>query len=298
MSRQQLLEAGVSPRAVERMTSDWTRLARGIYLMTDMPAEPIWTAKVWTGVLLGGEGARAGGMTAAALLGLAEPAEIDQMDILIPHGRTVTAHPDIRFHRERSGVRLACGPGEPPRTRAEDTTLDLCAAGTPEEAVAWLTRACQMRLSTPHRLRRRLVERARIRHRDTMLQILGDVAEGATTVLERRALLDVLRPHGLPDYRLQHRTQAQHLVDAVFERYRVAAEFDGKLGHIGQGAFRDARRDNAHAIDGWMTLRFGWVDVVGDPCQVAAIIAQVLLSRGWAGPFGPCPRCRTDNGWD
>ena len=31
-----------------------------------------------------------------------------------------------------------------------------------------------------------------------------------------------------------------------------------------------AERDNQHRLQGYTTLRFGWAEVTGDPCAVAA----------------------------
>ena len=102
----------------------------------------------------------------------------------------------------------------------------------------------------------------------------------------------MLRPHPLPVQRLQHRTgSGNRIADAAVIAYRVLIEFDGRIGHVEEGAFRDRRRDNAHTLDGWVTLRFGWADVTADPCGVAAEIARLLTLRGWPGPFSPCPNC-------
>jgi hypothetical protein len=35
-------------------------------------------------------------------------------------------------------------------------------------------------------------------------------------------------------------------------------------------------------------LRYGWRDVVGDPCGVAAQVAVLLTARGWSGTPQPC----------
>ncbi len=291
VSRRQLLQSGLSRRAVDRMLADWTPLARGIYLLADDLTDPPWTTRVWAGVLLGGPQARVAGLAAAALQGLAAPADLDTVDILVPHSRTVVAREGFRFLRERCGVRLPSPAGEPPRTRVEDTTLDLCSCGAVGEVVTWLTRACQRRLTTADRLRERVIGRPRMRHRATVLQVLDDVAHGATSVLEHRALVEVLRPHGLPTHGFQHRTGAGRVADLAFPEFLLLIEFDGRIGHVEEGAFRDRRRDNSHALIGWTTLRFGWSDVVGDPCGVAAQIAAALIERGWPGPLDRCPRC-------
>jgi len=40
-------------------------------------------------------------------------------------------------------------------------------------------------------------------------------------------------------------------------------------------------------------MRFGFGDVAGSPCLVAAQVAHVLGQRGWAGPFRRCSACPT-----
>jgi very-short-patch-repair endonuclease len=301
LSRAQLLGLGVSAHRIERLSVTWMRLARGVYLIGPDVGAPPWLARVWAGVLLGGEGSRAAGPTAAALQGLSSPEELatgpgaartpPPIHVLVP-GRHIGPHRGFVFSRERPGSRLRSPAGDPPRTRIEDTTLDLCASADKVGSVTWLTRACQRRLTTAQRLRRRALDRPALRHRSLVLEILQDVGAGATSQLEYRALREVLRPHGLPGVRLQHRTgTGNRVADAAVEAHRVLIEFDGRVGHVEEGAFRDRHRDNAHTLDGWVTLRFGWSDVSADPCGVAAQIARLLLARGWPGPFRTCPRC-------
>ena len=74
--------------------------------------------------------------------------------------------------------------------------------------------------------------------------------------------------------------------------YATVVELDGRLGHEGQGRFRDMRRDNAAALEGEQTLRYGWSDVHGEQCRVALQVAAVLSRRGWDGLPDRCPRCR------
>ena len=39
------------------------------------------------------------------------------------------------------------------------------------------------------------------------------------------------------------------------------------------------------------TLHFSWMDVVGDPCGTASIVAAMLQQRGWAGSMRHCGVC-------
>ena len=78
----------------------------------------------------------------------------------------------------------------------------------------------------------------------------------------------------------------------MYRQYATVVELDGRLGHEGLGRFHDLRRDNAAAVMGEQTLRYGWFDVRGEQCQVAFQVGGVLSLRGWAGPVTRCPRCR------
>ena len=304
VSHRQLLDGGLSPRAVERLARQWHRMARGIHLVGMVTDEPPLIARVWTGVLLGGPGARAARIPAGLLDGLAAPGERfrdrhgqwrvtdEEIEILVPGGPR-RPRPGYLFLRESPGVRLPSAAPEPQRTRIEDSVLDLCAIGNEESAVMWLTRASQRRLTTPGRLRARLQERPNATSRAWIGDVLTDAAHGVTSNLELHALREVFRPHGLPMPTLQHRTgTGNRVADAAIPAYRLLIEFDGRLGHVEEGSFRDRLRDNAHTLDGWITLRFGWADVLADPCGVAAMIAQALHLLGWTGEITRCPRCR------
>lgn len=67
----------------------------------------------------------------------------------------------------------------PPRTRVEETVLDLVdAALTLDDALGWIARACGRRLTTAGRLREAASERPRLRWRREVAAGLSDVREG------------------------------------------------------------------------------------------------------------------------
>jgi len=41
-------------------------------------------------------------------------------------------------------------------------------------------------------------------------------------------------------------------------------------------------RDNEAVLSGDIPLRYGFHDVAGNPCRVAAQVAAVLIARGWS----------------
>ncbi len=155
-----------------------------------------------------------------------------------------------------------------------------------------LTRAAQLRITTPQRLAAAMQNRARQRNRALIASVLGEVATGAESPLELRYLKDVERAHRLPVGRRQHRRLGLPCCsDVGYDEFQVLVELDGRIGHDGTGRFRDLDRDNRFASLSWLTLRYGWHDVVHRPCQIAFQVADVLISRGWSGLPSRCRRC-------
>ncbi len=288
--------------AVTRMSRQWQPLARGVYLTCPAPDGSLtWEVRAWAGILRFGTATRLWLTDAGVVHGLVDcpapvpPARVDDtpVHLLVALGHAGRPTPGYRLTRERPGTREPSSSRDPAATRIEDTVLDLIAHGEADDVVTWLTRSVQRRRTTPARLLRRLEERPRLRHRRLILEVLHDVTAGSTTHLELALVRDVLRAHGLPVGARQLRTgAAAATTDLGYPEFGLIVEVDGRVGHVGEGAFRDRRRDNAHTLAGWTTLRFGWSDVTGNPCAVAADIAELLIRRGWTGIPVPCPRCR------
>jgi hypothetical protein len=232
-----------------------------------------------------------GGGAAAHLEGLLDEAP-DEIAILIPHGQRQGSRPPWVFVRENGDFR-ASSRGNPPRICTEDAVLDLCAAAQPSDVVGLVTTSVQRRLTTPERLRSALDRRARQRHRQIILDLISDVAQGAESPLEVRYVRDVERAHGLPRGTRQSRSRSrQHIRDVDYKTYGVVVELDGRLGHTGMGRFRDMWRDNEAVAENRVTLRYGAVDLYRRPCEVALQVASILVQRGWTGLPARCDRCR------
>ncbi len=94
--------------------------------------------------------------------------------------------------------------------------------------------ACQTRRTTAGRLSTALVSMPRLPRRALLLPILEDVASGAYSVLERRYLTRVGRPHGLPTASRQRwvrPVRQSGYRDVDYLGLRTAVELDGRLGH-------------------------------------------------------------------
>ncbi len=287
----QALDAGLSKTVISRLVADgrWGRLDRGIYLVPDVPVS--WLGRVWAGVLLGGDGARVGGDAAAVLNGL-DAGEPLPIEVLVPFGRRLAQRDWVHFIQERDRVRATSSRAEPPRTRVEDTVLDGCSKAADSEVIDRITTAVQRRLTTCAALQVAL-DRRRLPNRRLVQEVLNDVASGVHSGLEHSYLHDVERAHDLAVGRRQHaRPGRTRFLDVLYEQYALVVELDGRVGHVGEGRWRDRRRDNVHTRAGLRTLRFGWYEVIQEPCAVALEVAEVLIGLGWPGYPGRCPRCR------
>jgi hypothetical protein len=184
----------------------------------------------------------------------------------------------------------------PPRTRVEETVLDLVELAQDfDAAFAWLSAACGGRHATPDQIRSAVTRRRKLRWRSDVLEALGEIAEGVHSNLERRYVRNVERPHGLPRAERQARTRRGSrtaYLDNLYDPFGVVAELDGGVWHPAEDRWDDIRRDNYLARSGIITLRYNWADITSRPCQVATEVALVLRKRGWTGTLRACgPTC-------
>jgi very-short-patch-repair endonuclease len=295
VTRKQAAAHGIDDDRIKiRLSSGrWTPLHRGVYAV--FSGEPGRGAVLWAAVLRAGPGAVLRHHTAAELLGLAD-GERDVIDLTVPLGRHPQAVGGVRVHRSGRVPAAAHPVRLPPRTRLEETVMDLAqAAASLDDACGWLCRAVGRRLTTAARLRAALDDRSRVSRREGLLAALDDVASGAHSLLEYRYVRDVERPHGLTVAVRQARTgrgPVSRYIDQLYDEAKLAVELDGQAAHPMERRWADIRRDNAHATEGLITLRYSWSDVAGQPCLVASQIAQVLTQRGTPVTLRRCsPTC-------
>jgi hypothetical protein len=296
VSRGQALGHGLSLDAIEyRLESGrWRSAHWGVYATFSGPLSR--DAVLWAAVLRAGPGAALSHQTAAELLGLTDQRS-DVIHITVPIGR----HPEpIRgavVHRS-GRIGPATHPAQlPPRTRVEETTIDLTqSAATFDDAYALVCRAISSRLTTAARLRAALEARPKVRWRTLLTMALAEAGSGVHSILEARYVHGVEVPHGLPAATRQARTTQAPLsryVDNLYDEAGLVVELDGRTAHGIAQRRSDMRRDNAHAAAGIVTLRYSWADVTERPCIVAQQVAEVMARRGAAVRLRPCtlPAC-------
>ena len=116
-------------------------------------------------------------------------------------GRLANRHPTARSGRSNACANARSwldGYRYPPRVKIEFALLKVASDRDLEGAVAVLADACAQEKTDPDRLVEALKKLARLPQRQALLEILGDVASGAHSVLERRYLRDVELAHRLP----------------------------------------------------------------------------------------------------
>jgi hypothetical protein len=273
-------------------TGRWQLLHRGVY--ATFSGELTRPAELWAAVLYAGPGAMLSHQTAAELARLIDtPSQL--VHVTVPAERRVAHTPGIAIHLSARASEMLHPARLPPQTRIEETVLDLVDhAGSLDDAVGWVTRALGRRLSTPDRLRAALAQRARLRWRRELTELLSPDLAGLMSVLERHYQRDVERRHGLPAGARQVRARRGDRTeyrDVLYEEYGTCVELDGLLAHPGEERWRDIRRDNAVAADGGVTLRYGWLDVAARSCETAAEVDRALRSRGFPGGRPCSPAC-------
>jgi hypothetical protein len=296
VSRPQALRAGFSAGMIKfRVASGrWRQLNPGVYAtFTGPPGRP---ARLWAAVLSSGPSAVLSHETAAELHQLIDrPTAI--IHVTVPGQRRVRPVEGVSIHRSMRAVQATLGHSCPPRTKIEETILDLTqTARTIDDVCGWVTRAFARDLTDETRLREAMTARPKLRWRADLHEFIVAAAEGDHSVLEFRYHRDVEQAHRLPKPSQQvpftgpGRRRGRR--DRLYEDYGVAVELDGRLAHPEESRGRDRARDNAAAVDGIQSLRYDWEQVKWHACETALEVAQVLRQRGWTGRPRPCsPVC-------
>ena len=297
IDRGQALDVGFSRRQVSyRLSSGaWQRVYPGVYATFTGPLSR--QAQLWAAVRFVGDGAMVSHETAAEVHGMIDK-QASRIHVTVPLIRRPAPNRPVRgivIHRSDQSRQEFLGPFKLPRTRIEDTVLDLVAAGANfDQAYTWISRAFFRKLVTARALREALARRSRIRWRAWLNDAFAEARDGVLSPLELRYVRDVERAHGLPASQHQARRQLNgktHFKDNWYPEYRLAVEIDGPAYHENEQAQRDKDRDNANlAADDVKTFRFGPAAVTECACQTASMVAATLQRNGWRGSPRPCRR--------
>lgn len=298
VDRSQAARAGFTRRHVAHRlkTGVWQRVFPGVYATFSGPlSREAW---LWAAIRWAGEGAMLSYQTAAEVQEVIEKPIGTKIHVTVPLRRRPAQLRSVRgivVHRSDQSQAEFVGPFKLPRTRIEDTVLDLVvAAPSFYHGYDWIGRAVSRKAVTVSRLRAALAARRRIRWRGWLTDALEVSPNGVHSALELRYLRDVERAHGLPKSQHQARRQIDgrvHFKDNWYAEYRVAVEIDGPAYHQNERVQADKDRDNANlAVDDVKTFRFGPVAVTERACETAAMVAITLQRNGWPGSPHRCRR--------
>lgn len=288
VTRGQLVEAGLSDRAVDRRVEAKRLRAvhRGVYLVG--PLEPP-RAREMAAVLACGTPAAVSHASAAWLWeAVARPSDASPVDVRVP-GHVRIRRPGIRAHRtmpfDPAEVTTVGGiPLTTPGRTLVDLARDLSAREL-ERAVARVER--RNLVSRPELVT--LTERYRGRPGITNLTRVIGIEGGAAftrSALEDR-FVDEVRRFGLPVPRF-NTTAAGHELDCYWPAARMAVELDGAAYHASwQSQENDRRRDRDLAAAGIAVVRVTWSQLTDDTDRTMMRLGQALaihLDRLGRGP--------------
>jgi hypothetical protein len=295
ISRAQALASGIDPDMIGRLVRGgrWQRLQRGVYSAFTGP--PNRDALLWSAVQRAGPGAVLSHQTAAELFRLTDTRS-SLIHVTIPVTRRSGPVSGVVIHRSRRVADARHPALQPPRTRIEDTVIDLVdQSASLDMVLALACAACQRRLTRADLLLRAMSARKKLRWRAELSDALADIGTGVHSPLEFRYVRGVERPHGLPAAKRQVRVGSDGrpgYLDNLYDDFDVIVELDGRVAHPDDQRWRDARRDNAALVHDRLTLRYGWADVTVRRCATAIQVGSVLKRRGWQGQLRPCgPQC-------
>jgi hypothetical protein len=289
IGRSQALEFGLSPDSMRNRVraADWQRIQRGVY--ATFSGEMTREAQLWAALLRAGPAAVLSHQTAAELYGLQKQPSAS-IHLTVPATANPAKHskiPGVIVHRSRILDRTRHPVLLPPRTRIEDTVLDLIEEmAAPADRYDLICRAIGGQLTTATRLRLALRKRSRFHDRREAEAALADAAQGAQSNLERWYLQGVERRHKLPVATRQARIKVgvrSIYLDNLYEEYLVCVELDGSAAHPAGEQWADKRRDRRNlAVEKIVTMRFGYLDLCTQEarCRTAWEVVGVLRDRG------------------
>jgi hypothetical protein len=298
VDRNQALQVGFTRWQIEhRLASGaWQRVYPGVYATFSGPLTR--DARLWAALRRAGPGAMLSHETAAEVHGIIDKPAGGNIHVTVPLSRRPAQHRPTRgivIHRSKQSQQQFLGPFMLPRTRVEDTVLDLVTtAATFDHAYSWVARSVSRKRVTAESLRAALADRTRIRWREWLKDALEDAGDGVHSPLERRYVRDVERAHRLPKSHHQVRRQFDGKLqysDNWYAEFRVVVEIDGPTYHQNERVQLDKDRDNVNlALGDIKTHRFGPVGVTERVCETAALVAATLQHNGWQGSPRPCRR--------
>ena len=281
----QVREAGYSRAQIAARVKkgEWTRDLHGVLRAADHPVTP--RSRIRAATLSFGDEATLVGRSAAFWWRLTDvaPAEVE---VAVEH----QSQP-----RPREGVRLIR------RGVPETDRVVVDGVAVTKKPATVLAAAASLGLLLGARLMDQALqagvnlEAMRSVHRRTAgrygaliaFELLVLAGGGARSEAERSAHRR-LREAGLDSWHADHEVWlpgfGRAVLDVAFVDRKVLVEIDGWAYHRGLRAFlRDARRQNALVLDGWVVIRTNWFELREDPQRFVGNVVEALAGQSRSG---------------
>lgn len=272
VSRAQLLDAGLSPRAIEgRLQSARLHgLHRGVYAVGHLSLDrrAHWLAAV----LACGGGALLSHRTAAALWGLMHPGR--WIEVTAERGRS---RPGITVHECKIDREDRTEIGVIPVTTVARTLFDLAEVLDEDRLRAAFEEADRMRLLELAALKRLWFHSHGRRSLRPIMRLVSEAqAPPLTRSLLEERFAKLCRERGVPSPSFNTLVLGFE-ADALWPAERLIVELDGYAYHRHRAAFeRDRRRDAALQAAGYRVVRLTSRRLAEEPAELAAEIRKLL----------------------
>jgi very-short-patch-repair endonuclease len=279
LSRRQLLDAGLSAKAVRHRVSVGRirPVHRGVYAVGQLKLtrQGRWMAAV----LACGAGAALSHGSAGTLLRLGEFER--QKSVCVPPGNR-HRRPGIRIHRAHLPISDVTTRHRIPVTSPTRTLLDLATELTPRRLEAAVNAADWLDLIDPERLRSEVAARPGARGAPALRAVLDAPTFAFTDSELERRFLRLVRDAGLPAPETQVPLHGFR-VDFLWREANLVVETDGLRYHrTAAQQTADRRRDQALAASGLTVLRFTHAQISHEGDWVAETLRSLLARTGVA----------------
>jgi very-short-patch-repair endonuclease len=211
----------------------------------------------------------------------------NHVDLVTGNGDTLHPPQWVRVHQ----IGRAPASGMPRSVRCtvpERAVLDAWRFAPPGSGEGLLYEALWRRTCTSTQIVREIARAPRVQGRRSLLRLLADFNDGATSPLEVRARREVFNGSRFREFEWQAELRIGRrvaLADMLHRAAMLVVELDGERYHSTRDALAsDRERDVDLAAAGFLTVRFGWADVTRRPqwCRerLLAILAARLPSAG------------------
>jgi very-short-patch-repair endonuclease len=275
VTRAQLLEAGVTARAIEVRLQQGSliRVHRGVYRVGHHA--PSLEATYLAAVLAGGEGALLSGGAAAHLHGLVK-GKAPMPEVVTRTERRIEG---VRTHRSRTlDARDATTVRAIPVTTVPRTLVDIASVLSFDALARGCHEAGVRYATTPKQVEAVLARRPNRPGAKKLRRVIHGDVHVTLSKLEAR-FLELLRAEGLP-LPVTNRPAGGRRVDCRWPEHRLTVELDGYRFHNSRHSWeQDRRREREARARGDEFRRYTYDDVTGHPTSMLGDLGP-LLSEG------------------